>query len=240
MLFLSPPSTLPALPSFCHPPLTSLLHCLSPDFPLSPSLSRPPSFALSPASLPLSPGPPPSSSFFRPPSFALPLPASLPLSPGLLPSSASLSAALPTPQLDHFIAYALHHTCLHPSVTFAAHCLLPASFPHPHPPSPGLPPCLSWPPSLLHLPLGHPSNPMVGPFYRLCSPPHLSPPISNFCGPLPPPSFLPLPLPSLSRPPSLSLPTFFPLPPPSQPPFQPHGWTILSPTLSTALVSTPQ
>jgi hypothetical protein len=30
----------------------------------------------------------------------------------------------PTPKLDHFIAYALHCTCLHPSVTFAALYLL--------------------------------------------------------------------------------------------------------------------
>jgi hypothetical protein len=30
----------------------------------------------------------------------------------------------PTPRLDHFVTYTLHHTCLHPSVTFPALYLL--------------------------------------------------------------------------------------------------------------------
>jgi hypothetical protein len=42
------------------------------------------------------------------------------------------STLLPKPQLDHFIAYALHRTWLHPLVTFAALYLLqcmPVSLP---------------------------------------------------------------------------------------------------------------
>jgi hypothetical protein len=44
-------------------------------------------------------------------------------STALIPIPA-LPSTTPTPRLDHFIAYALHRTHLHPSVTFAALYLL--------------------------------------------------------------------------------------------------------------------
>jgi hypothetical protein len=37
-----------------------------------------------------------------------------------VPPPPALPSTTPTPRLDHFIAYTLHHTHLHPSVTFAA------------------------------------------------------------------------------------------------------------------------
>jgi hypothetical protein len=187
------------------------------------SLSQPPSFGL-----PLSPPlfwppslPPPasflcplSSSLFRPPSLL----ASLLLSPSpCLP----LSGHPPSPSRPPSSGLSPSPALLRPPTTyFSVHAGLPRplSWPLSLPASSfGLPPLASlFRPPFLPFPQSpsfscH-SNPTVGPFYRLRSPPHSSPPLSDFHGlylflwPHPRPHSFAL---SLYPSPTLSLPSSF-------------------------------
>jgi hypothetical protein len=156
-------------------------------------------------------------------------------------STAALEGGLPPPppspsatqtlRLDHFIAYALHRTQLHPSVTFAALYLLQrlkARFP----------PCTYLPVRMspsAGTAFYHP-NSVARPFHRLRFAPHVASPVGDVRRPLPPPAsqcgprpptVLPQPVPApfvrqstgnVTSNPALSTPAFAPCAPPRTPP----------------------
>jgi hypothetical protein len=113
-LFQRTPPSFPALQSHTLPHLTLPASCLlGPPSTPRPTLPGPPTPVLLPSPLDMTTQL--SCVVILFPIFLL-APMSPP--PPVLPS------IIPTPRLDHFIAYALHRTCLHPSVTFAALYLL--------------------------------------------------------------------------------------------------------------------